>query len=98
MLFMVHHRHTAEMCPAGKVRPDKEFAARLDEQIRQAGVKFIEGYIDGLGHEFYFVIETDDIAKLYAATKELFIGENKIVPVNKFSDAIALAKKLGLQK
>lgn len=98
MLFMVRHRHTAEMCPGGKVRPDKEFATRLEKQMKEAGVKF-EGYIDGPGHEFYFVIDTDDVAKLYAAVKELLvIGDNKIVPVTRFSDAIALAKKLGLQK
>ena len=97
MLFLVKHEHTAEMCPAGKVNPDKGFITRFDEQIKQSGVKWIEGYIDGPGHKFYLFIETDDIAKLIAAVKDLFVGENEIVPVAKFSDTIALAKKLGLQ-
>jgi len=30
LLYMVFHRHTAEMCPGGNVRPDKEFAKKLD--------------------------------------------------------------------
>lgn len=95
---MVHHKHTVETCPAAKVRPDRDFVTRLNRQIREAGLKF-EGYIDGPGHEFYLAIEADDISKLYAAVKELLlIGENKIVPVIGFSDAVALAKKLGLQK
>jgi len=98
LLFMVHHRHTVETCPAANVRPDKEFATRLDKQLREAGLKF-EGYVDGPGHEFYFIIEADDIAKLYTAVRELLqLGDNKIVPVMKFSDAVAWAKKMGLQK
>lgn len=53
---MVVHRHTAEMCPAGKVRPDKEFSNKLKEQISKAGVKLVEGY-DTPGHEMYIIIE-----------------------------------------
>lgn len=88
------------MCPGGNVRPDKEFAKKLDGQIREAGVKLIEGYIDAPGHEFYFVIEADDIGKLNTAVEQLrLVGDiNKIVPVMKFSDAVAWAKKMGIQK
>jgi len=100
LLYMVFHRHTAEMCPGGKVRPDKEFIKKLAEQIKKAGIKLIEGYIDGPGHEFYFVIEADDIAKINSAVEQLrLVGDvNKIVPVMRFSEAVAWAKKMGIQK
>ena len=71
MLFIIYHRHTAEMCPGGKVHADKEFLAKIKEQIRNAGVKLIEGYLDGPGHQFYFVIETDDSTKLNTAIEQL---------------------------
>lgn len=55
--------------------------------------------MDGPDHEFYFAIEADDIKKLYDPMKDLHqIADNEIVPVVGFSDSVALAKKLGLQK
>ena len=82
MLYMVYHKHTAEMCPGGLVRPDKEFLIKLEDQMKNAGVNLIEGYIDAPGHEFHLVIEADDIAKLNSATEQLrLVGDiNKIVP------------------
>jgi len=98
LLFMVVHKHTAEMCPAGMVRPDKEFAIKLEEQFKKAGVNLIEGYFDGPGHEWFYVIEADDIAKIATAMMPLYIGENRIIPVMKYSDSLALARKIGFQK
>jgi hypothetical protein len=45
LLFVIRHTHTAEMCPGGSVRPDKEFVTKLEEQISKAGVTLIEGYL-----------------------------------------------------
>jgi uncharacterized protein with GYD domain len=100
LLFMVYHRHTAEMCPGGKVRPDPQFMAKLKEQIKSAGVKLVEAYIDGPGHQFYLVIEADDSTKLNKALEQLrLVGDlNDIVPVLKFSDAVTWAQKLGIQQ
>ncbi len=100
MLFIVYHRHTAEMCPGGKVHPDKEFMTKLAEQSKTAGVNIIEGYIDGPGHQFYLVFEADDSMKLNSAIEQLrLVGDiNDIVPVLKFSDAVAWAQKAGIQK
>jgi hypothetical protein len=97
---MIYHRHTAEMCPGGSVRPDKEFLKKLNEQMANAGVNLIEGYIDAPGHEFHLVIEADDIGKLNSATEQLrLVGDiNKIVPVMKLSDAGAWARKMGIQE
>jgi len=48
MLFVVYHKHTAEMCPGGKVHPDPKFMAKLEEQSKSAGVTIVKGYLDGL--------------------------------------------------
>ena len=100
MLFIVYHRHTAEMCPGGKVHPDREFITKLEEQSKTAGVTIIEGYIDGPGHQFYLVVEADDNAKLNKAIEQLrLVGDiNDVVPVLKFSDALTWARKAGIQK
>ena len=71
MLFMVYHKHTAEMCPGGKVQPDKDFISKLNDQIQESGVELVGGYIDGPGHRFYMVIETDDSSKLNMAIEQL---------------------------
>ena len=100
MIYLVHHRHTAEMCPGGNVRPDKEFLLKLNSQIEESGVNMIDGYLDGPGHEFYFILETDDQTKLNTAIEQLrLVGDtNRIVPIMQFSNAIEWAKKAGIQK
>jgi len=88
------------MCPGGNVRPDRKFLTKLEEQTKTAGVKIIEGYIDGPGHQFYLVLEADDNAKLNKAIEQLrLVGDtNDIVPVLKFSDAVTWARNAGIQK
>jgi uncharacterized protein with GYD domain len=100
MMYMVYHKHTAEMCPGGNVRPDKEFLLKLNKQIEESGVNLIDGYLDAPGHEFYMVLETDDHAKLNSAIEQLrLVGDtNKIVPIMQFSNAIEWAQKMGIQK
>jgi uncharacterized protein with GYD domain len=100
LLFVVYHRHTAEMCPGGNVRPDRDFLTKLAEQTKTAGVNVIEGYIDGPGHQFYLIIEADDNAKLNKAIEQLrLVGDvNDVVPVLKFTDAAAWARTAGIQK
>lgn len=99
MLFMIIAEHTAETCPGGTIRPDKEFTAKLDKSMKKSGVKVIEGYLDGPGHVWYFVVETDDNTALNNAVEPLrLVGNVRIVPVMEFSEGIAWAKKVGIQK
>ena len=99
MLFMIVAKHTADFCPGGVVRPDKEFIKKTEESMKKSGVKLIEGYMDAPGHVYYFVLETDDNAALNNAVEPLrLIGEVTITPVLKFSEAVAWAKKIGIQK
>lgn len=100
MLYMIYHKHSAEMCPGGTVRPDKGFVMKLSKQIEESGVNLVEGYVDAPGHEFYFILETEDLSKLNTAIEQLrLVGHtNRIAPVMRFSDAVQWAKKMGLQE
>ena len=96
---MIVARHTAELCPGGVVRPDKEFTAKIEESMKKSGVKEIAGYLDAPGHVYYFILETDDNAALNNAVEPLrLIGEVTITPVLKFLEAVVWAKKIGIQK
>lgn len=99
MLFMIVAKHTAEACPGGIIRPDKQFTAKLDEQMKKSGVKVTEGWLDAPGHVWYFVLEAEDNTALNNAVEPLrLIGDVKIAPVMKFSEGFAWAKKIGIQK
>jgi hypothetical protein len=99
LLFMIVAKHSAELCPGGVVRPDKEFTVKIEESMKKSGVKEIAGYLDAPGHVYYFVLETDDNAALNNAVEPLrLVGEVMIAPVLKFSEAVAWAKKIGIQK
>jgi len=99
LLFIIVAKHTAEACPGGIMRPDKQFTAKLDDSMRKSGVKVVEGYLDAPGHVWYFAIETDDNTALNNAVEPLrLIGDVNIAPVMKFSEGVAWAKKIGIQK
>ena len=99
MLFVIDAKHTAELCPGGMIRPDKEFLAKLGENMKASNVKVVGGYLDAPGHTYYFVIDADNDQALNNAVEKLrLIGDVKIVPVLEISEGLAWAKKLGIQK
>jgi hypothetical protein len=99
LLFLVVAKHSAELCPGGTVRPDKEFRAKVAESMKKSGVKEIAGYMDAPGHVFYFVLETDDNTALNNAVEPLrIVGEVTITPVLNWSEGVAWAQKIGIQK
>jgi len=96
---MVVARHNAELCPGGEVRPDKGFAAKVEESMKKSGVKEIAGYTDAPGHVHYFILETDDNTALNNAVEPLrLVGEVTITPVLKWSELVGWAKQIGIQK
>jgi hypothetical protein len=96
---MIVAEHTAENCPGGIVRPDKQFTAKLDESMKKSGVKVVEGYLDGPGHVWYFIVDANDNTALSNAVEPLrLVGAVRIFPVMKFSEGVAWAKKIGIQK
>jgi hypothetical protein len=96
---MVYHKHTAEMCPGGKIHPDKEFLNKLLNQIQESGVNLVGAYLDGPGHRFYILIETDDSSKLNVSIEQLRLtgDTNEIIPVMDMKNAEAWARKMGIQ-
>ena len=99
MLFIIIAKHTAETCPGGVIRPDKQFTAKLDESLKKSGVKVVDGYLDAPGHIWYFILDTDDAAALSNAVEPLrLVGTVQISPVMKYSAAVTWAKDIGIQK
>jgi uncharacterized protein DUF3303 len=99
MLFVVTARHSAEMCPAGVVHPDKQLGAKVEKAAKQAGAKLVEVYLDGPGHTFYTVLEAATNAQLWDATEPLrVIGDVQFAPVMRLGEALKHARKLGIQK
>ena len=99
MLFIIDHKHTAVTCPAGKIHHEDDFLQNFDAQAKKSGLKFVEGYLDGPGHQFYFIAEADNAAQIYEFAVPLIrIGETKVTPVLKWSEAMSVSRKVGLQK
>jgi hypothetical protein len=96
---MVVHKHNAEMCPGGSVKPDKEFMAKLQAGIEKNKVKLIDGYHSASSHEFWFIMEANDVESLNNAVWEFaLVGDVKTIPVLKFAESHAWAKQIGIQK
>jgi hypothetical protein len=99
MLFMVVAEHTIENCPGGLARPDKQFLAKVDENMKKSGVTVVEGYLDAPGHIFYFVVDSNDTKALNNAVEQFrLVGKVRFSPVMKFSDAVVWSKSIGIQK
>jgi hypothetical protein len=96
---MIVSRHTAEMCPGGIVRPDKEFSKKIESSMKKSGVKLVEGYMGAPSHVFYFVVEADGNKALNNAVEPLrLVWEVTIRPVLKFSENLEWARAIGIQK
>jgi hypothetical protein len=99
LLFLIVATHSAENCPGGVMRPDKMFTAKMDESMKKSGVKVVEGYLDAPGHVWYFILDANDAMALSNAVEPLrIIGTVKSSPVLKYSEALAWAKNIGIQK
>jgi hypothetical protein len=99
MLFMVTHKHSAEMCPGGSVKPDKQFMTKLQEGIEKNKVKLIAGYHHAPSHEFWFIIAAEDVESLNNAVWQLaLVGEVRTVPVLNFAESVGWTKQIGIQQ
>ena len=99
MLFMVVAKHTAEDCPGGLVRPDKDFLAKIVENVERSGVTLTEVYLDAPGHVYFLIVDANDNEALNSALEQFrLVGMVKVHPVLKLSDMAAWAKKIGIQQ
>ena len=99
MLFVIVAEHTAENCPGGLIRPDKQFTAKLDESMKKSGVKVVEGVLDAPGHVWYFILDANDTTALNNAVEPFrLVGRVRISPVMKYIEGVAWAKNIGIQE
>jgi hypothetical protein len=99
LLFMVVAKHTAEDCPGGLVRPDKDFIKKVVEHVEHSGITLIEWYTDAPGHVFFLVIDASDNEALNNALEPFrLVGMVKTHPVLKQSDLTTWSKKTGIQR
>ena len=99
MLFVVVATHTADDCPGGLVRPDKDFLAKVVEHAERSRVTLTEIYLDAPGHVYFLVVEANDNEALNTALEPFrLIGTVRTHPVLKLSDATAWSKKIGIQR
>jgi hypothetical protein len=99
MLFMLDSKHSAETCPAGFIRPDKDWARRFDKAVKESGAKFVAGYLDAPGHHFYFLVDAKTPEQLFSIVvpQLVGIGDTKAVPVSEWGRARAVGRKIGVQ-
>ncbi len=96
---MVVAKHTAEDCPGGLVRPDKDFLAKVVEHIETSGVDVAEIYLDAPGHVYFLIADANDNEALNNVLEPFrLLGKVKTHPVLKLSDARAWTKKIGIQR
>jgi uncharacterized protein DUF3303 len=100
MLFLIDHKHTADLCPAGILHPDREFLMKVEEKAKSSGIRLVDAYLDGPGHHFYFVVEAEKSEQLATFITPLLtqIGESKSVPVLRWAEATSFARRIGIQK
>ena len=87
MLFMIIHRHTAEMCPGGNVKVDRDWLRKIKSSFRNSDIKFLDGYSNAPDHEFFFLVESNNAVALTEAVDPLRkVGSVKIIPVLRFEE------------
>ncbi|MGZ4903118.1 MAG: DUF3303 family protein [Halobacteriota archaeon] len=96
---MVVAKHTAEDCPGGLARPDKDFLSKVVDHIESSGVAVTEIYLDAPGHVYFLIVEAHDNEALNNVLEPFrLVGKVKTHPVLKLSDAITWTKKIGIQR
>ncbi len=90
MLFHVTHVHTPETCPSDNPEMIKATFGKMFGAAEENGVKLHSVYSNSIGHTFYMVVETDDMAKISAIFQStLKIGTADIVPIQDALEVMA---------
>jgi hypothetical protein len=96
---MIVAKHTADDCPGGLLRPDKDFFTKVVEHVERSGVTLTEMYSDAPGHVFFLVVDANDNEALNSALEPFrLVGKVKVHPVLKQSEAVAWTKKMGIMR
>lgn len=80
MLFVISHKHGAESCPAGTIRPVKNFPKKIKNAAKSAGVKVHGTYADTAAHHVFIIAEakTPDQVRDFLTPVLTSIGVNHV--------------------
>lgn len=90
MQFVVTHTHEAHDCPSDKPDLMKRLGHDLsDVEAMKKGLKLLGAYVAPLEHTFYFLLESDTLAKVRDFLKPIgTLGTANVVPVDEFQKVV----------
>ena len=84
MLFHVHHRHDEKTCPAHNAEAVSASFGAVLPTLAENGVNVVGAWVDPPGHDFFFVLETDDYEALVEGLRPIIpSGSATIQPVGR---------------
>lgn len=79
------------------MKPDKEWLKKLNTSFKDAKIKYLDGYTNAPEHEFFFIIDADNLEEINNAVEPLRqVGSARIIPVLKFDEMISWAAHVEL--
>lgn len=82
MTFLYIHTHSAERCMADKPQETGKMVAKMQEEIKKAGIKSLGAYMVPHEHTLYEIFEADNIAAVEKALIPMTLwGNARLIPV-----------------
>ena len=90
MLFHVHHHHDENTCPAHNAEAVAASFGTVLPALAENGVNVVGAWVDPPGHDFFFVLETDDYDALVEGLRPIIpSGTATIQPVGDMGATVA---------
>jgi hypothetical protein len=90
MLFHVHHHHDEKTCPAHNAEAVSASFGAVLPALAENGVNVVGAWVDPPGHDFFFVLETDDYDALVEGLRPIIpSGTATIQPVGDMGATVA---------
>ena len=90
MIFHIHHHHDENTCPANSPEAVGATFGSVLPALSEYGVTVIGAWVDPPGHDFFFVLETDDYDALEEGLRPIITsGTATIQPVGDMGATVA---------
>ena len=90
MLFHVHHHHDEKTCPAHNAEAVGASFGAVLPALAENGVTVVGAWVDPPGHDFFFVLETDNYEALVEGLRPIIpSGTATIQPVGDMGATVA---------
>ena len=90
MLFHVHHHHDEKTCPAHNAEAVGASFGAVLPALAENGVNVVGAWVDPPGHDFFFVLETDNYEALVEGLRPIIpSGSATIQPVGDMGATVA---------